>query len=144
MIKLNLDPKRKLLREFGSVGFVALPAVWCLQWGFVWLGLFSHGPSITQLWWMSGIGIVLGGFALIAPMALKPVWIVVSIVTIPIGLCISYVLMALLYFGLFTPVALLFRAIGRDRLDRRLDPAVASYWVEKTSQRQPASYFRLF
>ena len=39
--------------------------------------------------------------------------------------------MALLFYGLVTPVALLLRAFGRDPLRLRFDPGADSYWIRR-------------
>lgn len=41
------------------------------------------------------------------------------------------IVMALLYFLIFTPFALFFRLGGRDALRLRRDPAAASYWIPR-------------
>jgi hypothetical protein len=50
--------------------------------------------------------------------------------------------MLLIYFGVFLPIGLLFRAAGRDALQRRFDPSQNSYWQAKKQPHDIASYFR--
>ena len=45
---------------------------------------------------------------------------------------VSPVVMGVIFFGLFTPVAWFMRAIGRDTMRRRFDPELQSYWIERT------------
>jgi hypothetical protein len=42
----------------------------------------------------------------------------------------------------FTPFALLFRVLGRDALQRRLEPESQTYWQARAAQRDKLSYFR--
>jgi hypothetical protein len=44
-------------------------------------------------------------------------------------------MMAMIFFGVFTPLGLLMRALGKTPLKLRRDPAVRSYWV---AREQPA------
>jgi len=44
---------------------------------------------------------------------------------------VSPVVLGLIYFGVFTPVALVMRAFGRDAMCRRFEPAQPSYWVRR-------------
>ena len=44
---------------------------------------------------------------------------------------VSPVVMAVIFFGVFTPVALIMRAMGRDALYRRYEPALPSYWKSR-------------
>src|SRR5688572_9518431 len=46
------------------------------------------------------------------------------------GLARTWVLMAIVYYGLFLPVGLLLRARGLLRLRKRLDPAAPTYWTK--------------
>jgi len=44
---------------------------------------------------------------------------------------VSPLVLGLIYFGVFTPVALVMRAFGRDAMYRRFEPAQPSYWVRR-------------
>lgn len=40
------------------------------------------------------------------------------------------IILSLVYFLIFTPIALIFRLIGKDPLERRFE-AVDSYWIKR-------------
>jgi len=44
---------------------------------------------------------------------------------------VSPIVMGVIYFGLFTPIATVMRLRGRDVLQRRFDPARDSYWIDR-------------
>jgi hypothetical protein len=44
---------------------------------------------------------------------------------------VSPVVLGLIYFGVFTPVAIAMRLAGRDALSRAYDPAARSYWIKR-------------
>ncbi len=44
---------------------------------------------------------------------------------------VSPVATSLLFFGVFTPFALIVRMAGKDLLRLRRDPGIASYWLER-------------
>jgi hypothetical protein len=46
---------------------------------------------------------------------------------------LTFIAMALLFFGLVTPLAIILRLVGRDRLQLRRNPQKASYWVTRRS-----------
>jgi hypothetical protein len=46
-----------------------------------------------------------------------------------VGVALTWLLMAVVYYALFLPVGLLLRARGRLRLRKRLDPAAPTYWT---------------
>lgn len=44
---------------------------------------------------------------------------------------VSPVVLGLIYFAVFTPVAVVMRLAGRDAMRRRFEPARPSYWVPR-------------
>ena len=55
---------------------------------------------------------------------------------------VSPLILGLIYFGVFTPVALVMRAFGRDAMCRRFEPAQPSYWVRRDPPGPPDNSFR--
>ena len=108
-------------RSFGLVFAIvfALIALFPLWWG---------GP--VRIWAL----VVAGAFtaaALLMPVVLRPL----SLLWFRIGLLLHRVvnplLMAVLYFGVFTPMGLVLRARGKDLLRLKRDRASASYWIAR-------------
>jgi hypothetical protein len=66
------------------------------------------------------------------------------IAVFPIGWTVSQVLLALLFFGVFTPLGLLFRALSRDALRRRRVTGLESYWQPKPPPAGLPSYCRQY
>ncbi len=44
--------------------------------------------------------------------------------------------------GVITPIALMMRLFGRDKLERRFDADASSYWIAHPKQESTARYFR--
>jgi hypothetical protein len=44
---------------------------------------------------------------------------------------VGQVVMALLFFVVVTPVALICRILGHDPLRLKLDPSAATYWIDR-------------
>ena len=59
----------------------------------------------------------------------------------PIGWVISHVLLALIYFGVLTPIAACMRAVGRDKLERRFADC-ETYWTDRPAEVDPGRYLR--
>jgi hypothetical protein len=107
------------LRRFGLTTGALFAAIFGLF--FPWL-LDVAFPT-----WPWVVLVVLGGLALVVPGALRPVyhgWMRLALllhrVTTPIVL-------GVIFFAVFTPVALVMKAFGRDELRRRFDAAADSY-----------------
>ena len=66
------------------------------------------------------------------------------IAAFPIGWTVSQVTLLILYFGLFAPIGLVFRLMGRDALERRRRPGIESYWTPKPAPANVRSYFKQF
>jgi hypothetical protein len=56
----------------------------------------------------------------------------------------SYVILTMMFYLILTPVALVFKLIGRDALHRRFEPAAPTYWIKRTPPATVKRYFRQF
>ena len=136
MIAINWQPTHRQLRQFGAAFLVAGIVVG----GVLWWRLGENLAS--QILWVVGPLAALVGW--IAPRALKPVFLALSLAAYPIGMVVGTLALAATYYLLITPIGLFFRLIGRDLLHRRFEPDTASYWVERPPPAPPARYFRQF
>ncbi len=141
LVKITWNPSDRQLRQFGVCALVALPL----------LGWFVVGPTDPTTWIASQAGVyglftalaLLGGLlAWLRPKTLKPAFLAATLVTLPIGIVVGELLLLIIFFGIFTPVATLFRLMGRDALDRRFDPPASSYWSPKSQPTDVQQYFR--
>jgi hypothetical protein len=138
---INRDPTPRQLRQFAFAGALLMPlAAWLIS-----------GRPLAEDWlpWhtrLVGSLAALGGafvaLSFAAPRILKPVFVGASFVAFPIGFVVGEVLLAFIYFVVFTPVALVFRLMGRDALARRIDRNATTYWRPKLQPRDASSYFR--
>jgi hypothetical protein len=88
--------------------------------------------------------LILAGLAGLAePRAVAWLYRAAMVAVFPVGWVVSPLLLAAIYFLVFTPVAMLFRLRGRDALSRRRRHA-ASYWREKAPNDDPRRYLRQF
>lgn len=137
MIKLDLKPKDTQLKQFGWIALIGFPLVGAmLHW--------ISGVSIDLIWILAIVGVVTFGLTMIQPKLILPLYVTLMVVSFPIGFVLSWVLMAVVFFGLFTPVGLLFRLFGRDPLQKYPDSGVESYWHVRGAAREPSSYFKLY
>ena len=63
--------------------------------------------------------------------------------SLPIGFVIARVVMGV-FFGVVTPIALVFRVTGRDALERTLDRGAATYWRRRSPVVDEARCYRQF
>jgi hypothetical protein len=129
---LPMNPSSRVLRQFAGAWLVFF-----LGWA-AWQGLRM---GRTQL----GLGlailaVVVGVGGLIWPALVRWIFVGWMILAFPIGWLISHVLLAILYFGIFTPFATWFRLRGRDALRRR-PCQCESYWQPKETPTDVRRYF---
>jgi hypothetical protein len=147
MIKLNLKPERNVLEQFSWIALFAFPLLGGLftRGGALWYDLPNWNWSHTAVSVLLGIAVVqrLALFAGIRHLTLG-LYVVMTLVAFPIGFVLSHVIMLVIYYLVITPIALVFRVMGRDVLGRRLEPQRTSYWTERSKPRDAASYFKLY
>lgn len=145
LIKLNLSPDRTTLRSFGFVAFGAFTGLALCAWQrwLMFAGLDDATAGTVALA-LAPVGAASALLSLVAPQANRPLYVALSLASYPIGLVLSYLIMATLYFGLFAPIAILFRLLGRDPLARRFDRSAESYWTPHPKARSKEDYFRQY
>jgi hypothetical protein len=133
---IPFKPDRKTLRQFAGL----------------WL-VFFGGMAIWQslVRGRTGLGLSLGALALVVGVAglIRPEWVRLiyvgwMVLAFPIGWTVSQVMLLLMYWGLFVPIGLIFRLIGRDALHRARRPGVVSYWIPKPAPADVKNYFKQF
>ena len=129
--ELNLRPTDRQLRQFGAICFVALPVV-----GWLW------GGSWPAIMWLAIAGGLLAVTGLVVPAILKPIFLILTVVAFPIGLVVSEIVLAIVYFGIFMPVTIIFRLLGRDALELKPMREQSSFWRPKKQPSGVGSYYR--
>ncbi len=51
-----------------------------------------------------------------------------------VGNIISKVIIIILFYGLFTPIAIILRLLGKDLLKKNLDKSSSTYWIKRDTQ----------
>lgn len=127
-------PPKSTLRWFAGIWLV-----WFLGLGWlVWPIDEHHGAAIASI--VCGLLVGLGGLA--QPGAIRLVFACAMAASFPIGWLMSWLLLGIVYYCLFTPLGLFFRLIGRDALALRLRPDISSYWTPKSEPADIRQYFR--
>ncbi len=137
MTDLNLRPSEQQLRQFAWISLLGFPLI---SWVLIHMIL---GLSLTVVLTVGAVGPVVLVLGLINPKLVWPVYVLLMLIALPIGFVVSAVLLRLIYYLLFTPIALWFRLTGKDAMNRRFQPEADSYWTDHAG-RDPASYLRLY
>ena len=146
LIEINWNPDRRQLRWFALACAVVCGGLagWLVATEHLFGFALSPGPARTTAWVLFGVAGAAAVLCAAAPAALRPLYVVLTVVTLPIGWVVSHVVLAVMFYGVITPFALVFRLIGRDPLHRKIDPDAETYWVPRKPVKDAKRYFRQF
>ncbi len=133
---VSWTPSSRTLRQFAGVWLVSFTGLACWQG----LGRDRLGLAIFLACLAGSIGLV----GLAKPPAIRLPYVGSLILAFPLGWAISHILLAFLYYGIFMPLGLAFKLMGRDVLCRRFRADQTSYWAPKPEPADLRSYFRQF
>ncbi|HUV40004.1 MAG TPA: SxtJ family membrane protein [Planctomycetota bacterium] len=137
LIEMNWHPTPRECRRFGVAALVAstlLAAVlvWWRDVSLAWAGV------------LVAAGVLVFALALISEKLVRPVYVGLTLVTLPLGLVLSFVVLVVFFYGVLTPIGLVMRLFGRDPLRRRWDPDADTYWTPHRPAERAARYFNQF
>ena len=133
---VQFDPPRRTLRQFAGLSLVVFGGL--AAWSYFAKGQVISSALLATL----ALGIGLPGLA--RPRLVRPVYVGAMILAFPIGWVVSRLLLAILFYGVVTPMGLVFRLTGRDALRLARPPGRATYWLPKPAPDDLRSYFRQF
>jgi hypothetical protein len=133
---IDRNPSKRQLIIFGLLWFLVLGANGIL------IGL-KTGMNLTTVILgtaavlVPGLGVLWTGF-------LRKVYVFSLYATYPIGATVSFIVLAIIYYGVITPVGLVLRLAGHDPLQRRQDRSKKTYWMSRKSEKETERYFQQF
>lgn len=131
----QMKPTARVLRQFAAawlVFFLLLAANQIWRRGHTSAGCILAAIALT--------GIV----GLVKPSALRWLFLIASVVVFPIGWVVSLVMLAIMFYGVVTPVALFWRLRGRDLLQLREKKEQSSFWGRRDAQPAAERYLKQF
>jgi hypothetical protein len=123
-------------REFGLV--VGLIATAMGGW---WLYRGRFGAAARPVLLLGLCLLILGS---LAPAALRYPYRLWMRLAEGISFVMTRVILAIVFFGIVTPIGLLRKASGADPLRRRARPAESYWWPYPARQRDPKQYEKMF
>jgi Saxitoxin biosynthesis operon protein SxtJ len=133
---IQFDPPRKTLRQFAGLWLVSFGGM------ALWQGLVRERAGLASL--LAVLALTIGPLGLARPDWMRRIYVGWMILAFPIGWTVSQVMLAVIFFGLFTPIGFLFRLLGRDPLHRTRRPELESYWAPKPTPTDLRRYFKQF
>jgi membrane protease YdiL (CAAX protease family) len=136
----ELPAEPRDVRKFSLTVGIAFVVLWAAL-AFAFPYLLGKGRDLPILW---QIGVGLAVLGSLAPVVVKPLFYAWMTLALALGWVMTRVLLTVFFFLVLTPVALIFRLIGRDALHRKLDRGAPSYWIKKQYLIEDRSRFEKF
>lgn len=76
------------------------------------------------------------------PLVIRPVYVVAACLTMPIGVLVNLFLSAVFFYGVITPLGLIFRLMTKDPLRIKLHND--TMWIKRKASRDSNSYFHQY
>lgn len=140
--EINWQPKEDDLRKFAKSLMIGFPCIClffaCIQW---WkTGHFPSGNGGILM--VSGIGFQVGLVCYYIHGIARPLYYVWYALAACVGIVMANLLFAVLFYGLFTPIGLFMRLIGRDPLKLHWQKeAATTYWQDAEPSPPASQYF---
>ncbi len=134
--ELPLNPSPRTLRQFA--------ALWILFFGglAVWQGIFRQHPAAAFV--LAGLSLTIGPLGLWRPSLVRPIYVAWLVAAFPIGWTVSHVSLAAVYYLIVTPLGLVSRLAGRDRLSLRRRSNEDTNWIPLGESPGARQYFRQY
>ena len=128
-------PSSRVLRQFGWLCI--------LVFGGLGAAAYWRHSAITTTVLIAVAGVTIGLIGVFRPRAIRWIYSGWMILVFPLGWTISRLMLAMLFYLVFTPVAIVFRSLRRDVLHLRAEDT-QSHWMPKPEATAPDQYFRQF
>jgi hypothetical protein len=125
-----------MLRQFGGIWIIFFGAL------AAWQEFHHHRRSVAIA--LAILAVTIGPLGLVWPRGIRPIFIGWMALVYPIGWTVSRVVLGLIFYGLFTPVAWFFRVTQRDALGLKPPRSAVTCWQSKARATDKTQYLRQF
>ena len=122
---IQFSPSERTLRQFAGL-FLVVFGVLALKEALV-----RQRPQPAFVY--GALALTIGPLGLLKPALVRPIYVGWCVVAFPIGWLVSTTILGLLFYGMFTPIAFVFRIMGRDALALR--PTGGGHVLEAKARR---------
>lgn len=125
-------------KEWRQFGF----AVAAILAGIATIQLIKSNPMHRYFYAAGGVFLFAGW---LAPVLLKPVFILFSYLGLVLGWIMTRIILSVLFYSVLTPMSLISRLFGKRFLVLRPEPELKTYWILAEKNRlEPKDYERQF
>jgi saxitoxin biosynthesis operon SxtJ-like protein len=132
----TFNPSERMLRQFAAMWIVFFAGA------AAWQQFRLHRPTVAAV--LAVLAVTVGPIGVAWPRAIRPVFVGWMTLAYPIGWVVSRMVLGVVFYLLFTPVAWIFRLIGRDALELKSRATATTYWHSKQQLTDKSEYLRQF
>jgi hypothetical protein len=129
-------PTERTLRQFAVMWIIFFTAI------AAWQELHHHRHVVAMI--VGSLALTVGALGVAWPMTIRPIFVAWMTMAYPIGWTVTRIVLGAVFYVLFTPIAWIFRLIGRDELGLKATPEAATYWESKPRVVDKVRYLRQF
>jgi hypothetical protein len=133
---LPLNPSIGTLRRFAVLWMVFFAV---LAWR---LGLQRNHPLVGLLFLI--LAGTVGPLGLVQPRTVRFIFVGWLVAVFPLGWALSQLLLAVVFYGVFTPLGLAFRQARRDALHKNRGAEQLIHWSPRSAPAPTVRYFQQF
>jgi hypothetical protein len=138
--EINWKPEATDLRKFAWSLIIGFPCIALVFFLVKWIK--THALPETHFFLMlGGIGAAVGLVCLLIPVIARPLYYVWYFLAACIGIVMANLIFAVMFYGIFAPMGLFMRLIGRDALNLRWKKGASSHWIDAPPAPPAARYF---
>jgi len=135
MLDSPFNPTDRMLRQFAGL--------WIVFFAMMAARLAFRGDP-KWAFAVAAMAVTVGPMGIVWPRAIRPIFIGWMAAAYPIGWVVSRLVLGVIFYGLFTPVAFVLRLTGRDALGLEAKRAEHSYWQTKPHAADQSQYLRQY
>lgn len=132
----DLSFEDKIIRQFAAICLLLLPLIAFWQW-------YVNERTLLALILLI-LSALVGPTGLIAPAVIRPVYQFLMLTLFPVAWFFSHLMLGCLYFLVFTPIAVIFRLVGRDPMQRQFHGTATTYWQDHQQTDHAKRYLRQY
>jgi hypothetical protein len=142
--EINWQPGSTDLHKFARSLVIGFPVIAVVFFLAKWFKTHQQ-PDPAFFLKLGVIGAAVGVVCWLVPAIARPLYYAWYALAACIGIVMANLLFALLFYGLFAPLGLIMRLIGRDPLNLHWQKrTVTTHWIDAEPSPPPSRYFRQF
>lgn len=136
IVDINWNPSRKELKVFSLLLIVFFAIIASVA--------YYKGASTETASMIAVGGSAVGIAGVLFPRFIRVVYVVWMATVFPIGIVVSNVMIAVVFYTVVCPIGILSKLAGRNVLQLGFDREARTYWNRREPTRNPRRYFRQY